>query len=114
YDVDGIHIDDYFYPYPEKDSAGATIDFPDEPSWTRYRAGGGRLARDDWRRENVNTLVRRLDHEIHRAKPWVKFGISPFGIWRPGNPPQIVTGFDQYAMLYADARKWLREGCEAR
>jgi len=110
YDVDGVHIDDYFYPYPEKDSAGANIDFPDEPSWTRYRAGGGRLARDDWRRENVNALVRRLDREVHRAKPWVKFGISPFGIWRPGNPPQIVTSFDQYAMLYADARKWLREG----
>ena len=110
YDVDGIHIDDYFYPYPEKDSAGATLDFPDEPSWAHYRAGGGRLARDDWRRENVNALVRRLDHEIHRAKPWVKFGVSPFGIWRPGNPPQIVTSFDQYAMLYADARKWLREG----
>jgi uncharacterized lipoprotein YddW (UPF0748 family) len=110
YDVDGVHIDDYFYPYPEKDSVGATIDFPDEPSWARYRAAGGRLARDDWRRENVNTLVRRLDREIHRAKPWVKFGISPFGIWRPGYPPQIVTGFDQYAMLYADARRWLREG----
>jgi uncharacterized lipoprotein YddW (UPF0748 family) len=110
YDVDGVHIDDYFYPYPEKDSAGATLDFPDEPSWARYRAAGGRLSRDDWRRENVNALVRRLDHEIHRAKPWVKFGISPFGIWRPGHPPQIATSFDQYAMLYADARKWLREG----
>jgi len=110
YDVDGVHIDDYFYPYPEKDSAGATLDFPDEPGWARYRAAGGRLARDDWRRENVNTLVRRLDREIHRAKPWVKFGISPFGIWRPGYPPQITTSFDQYAMLYADARKWLREG----
>lgn len=110
YDVDGVHIDDYFYPYPEKDSAGATLDFPDEPSWQRYRASGGRLARDDWRRENVNTLVRRLDQEIHRAKPWVKFGISPFGIWRPGYPPQITTSFDQYAMLYADARKWLRSG----
>jgi uncharacterized lipoprotein YddW (UPF0748 family) len=110
YDVDGVHIDDYFYPYPEKDSAGANLDFPDEPSWARYRAAGGRLARDDWRRENVDQLVRQLDHEIHRAKPWVKFGISPFGIWRPGYPPQIVTSFDQYAMLYADARKWLREG----
>jgi len=110
YDVDGIHIDDYFYPYPERDSAGRTVDFPDEPSWQRYRASGGRLARDDWRRRNVDDFIQRLHREIHREKPWVKFGISPFGIWRPGHPPQIQTGFDQYAMLYADARRWLREG----
>ncbi|HEX6751793.1 MAG TPA: family 10 glycosylhydrolase [Longimicrobium sp.] len=110
YDVDGVHIDDYFYPYPEKDSAGANIDFPDEPSWQRYRASGGRLSRDDWRRSNVDRFVERMYREVHRAKPWVQVGISPFGIWRPGNPPQIVTSFDQYAMLYADARKWLREG----
>ncbi|HEX8904513.1 MAG TPA: family 10 glycosylhydrolase, partial [Longimicrobiaceae bacterium] len=110
YDVDGVHIDDYFYPYPERDSAGTTIDFPDEPSWQRYRAGGGRLSRADWRRHNVDEFVERMYREVHRAKPWVQVGISPFGIWRPGNPPQITTGFDQYAMLYADARKWLREG----
>ncbi|HEX8691067.1 MAG TPA: family 10 glycosylhydrolase [Longimicrobium sp.] len=110
YDVDGVHIDDYFYPYPERDSAGRTVDFPDEPSWRRYVASGGRLSRDDWRRRNVDEFVRRLYGEIKREKPWVKFGISPFGIWRPGYPPQITTGFDQYAMLYADARRWLREG----
>ncbi|HSU15999.1 glycoside hydrolase family 10 protein [Longimicrobium sp.] len=110
YDVDGVHIDDYFYPYPEKDSAGATIDFPDEPSWQRYRASGGRLSRDDWRRSNVDRFVERMYREVHRAKPWVQVGISPFGIWRPGNPPQIVTSFDQYAVIYADARRWLREG----
>jgi uncharacterized lipoprotein YddW (UPF0748 family) len=110
YDVDGVHIDDYFYPYPEKDSAGANIPFPDEPSWQRYRASGGRLSRDDWRRSNVDRFIQRMYREVHRAKPWVQVGISPFGIWRPGNPPQITTSFDQYAMLYADARKWLREG----
>jgi len=110
YDVDGVHVDDYFYPYPEHDSAGKTVDFPDEPSWQRYRAGGGRLSRDDWRRDNVDRFVERMYREVHGVKPWVQVGISPFGIWRPGNPPQIVTGFDQYAMLYADARKWLREG----
>jgi uncharacterized lipoprotein YddW (UPF0748 family) len=110
YDIDGVHIDDYFYPYPEKDSAGATLPFPDDPSWAVYQRSGGKLQRDDWRRENVNLLIRRLNDEIHRAKPWVRFGISPFGIWRPGNPPQITTSFDQYAMLYADARLWLREG----
>ncbi|HET7232420.1 MAG TPA: family 10 glycosylhydrolase [Longimicrobium sp.] len=110
YDVDGVHVDDYFYPYPEKDSAGRNIDFPDEPSWQRYRAGGGRLSRDDWRRSNVDRFVERMYREVHRVKPGVQVGISPFGIWRPGNPPQITTSFDQYAMLYADARKWLREG----
>ena len=110
YDVDGVHIDDYFYPYPERDSSGATVPFPDEPSWRRYVASGGRLSRDDWRRHNVDTFVERMDEEVHRLKPWVKVGISPFGIWRPGNPPQITTAFDQYGMLYADARKWLREG----
>ncbi|HEX5727421.1 MAG TPA: family 10 glycosylhydrolase [Longimicrobiaceae bacterium] len=110
YDVDGVHIDDYFYPYPERDSAGRVIDFPDEPSWSAYVGAGGRLARADWRRANVDRFVQRLYREIKREKPWVKFGISPFGIWRPGHPPQITTSFDQYDMLYADARKWLREG----
>jgi uncharacterized lipoprotein YddW (UPF0748 family) len=110
YDVDGIHIDDYFYPYPERDSAGEVIDFPDEPSWQRYVASGGRLSRDDWRRQNVDRLVERLYREIKQEKPWVKFGISPFGIWRPGYPEQITTRFDQFGQIYADARKWWREG----
>ena len=110
YDVDGIHIDDYFYPYPETDSAGRAVDFPDEPSWARYQASGGRLSRDDWRRDNVNRFVRDLYRGIKREKPWVKFGISPFGFYRPGYPPGIGTRFDQYAQLYADARLWLREG----
>ncbi len=110
YDVDGIHIDDYFYPYPERDPAGRVIDFPDEPSWTRYRQAGGRLARDDWRRSNVDRFVERVYREVKRAKPWVKFGVSPFGIWRPGYPEQARTGFDQYGQIYADARKWFVEG----
>jgi uncharacterized lipoprotein YddW (UPF0748 family) len=109
YDIDGVHIDDYFYPYPESDAAGRRIDFPDSVSFGRYRAGGGRLARDDWRRRNVDRFVEDLHRAIRRAKPWVKFGVSPFGIWRPGNPPQI-QGFDAYAEIYADSRKWLREG----
>ncbi|HEX2204233.1 MAG TPA: family 10 glycosylhydrolase [Longimicrobium sp.] len=110
YDVDGVHIDDYFYPYPERDSAGAVVDFPDEPSWTRYVQGGGRLSRGDWRRKNVDDLVRDLYGRIKAEKPWVKFGISPFGVWRPGSPPEATIAFDQYAALYADARRWLREG----
>ena len=109
YDIDGVHIDDYFYPYPESTKRGREIPFPDEPSWQRYRKGGGTLARDDWRRQNVDLLVQALHEGIHQVKPWVRFGVSPFGIWRPGYPAQ-VRGFDAYQKLYADARKWLHEG----
>ena len=109
YDIDGVHMDDYFYPYPIQDEAGNLIPFPDDPSWNRAVASGTTLNRDDWRRENVNLLVKRIHEEVRAAKPWVKFGISPFGIGRPGNPPQI-QGFDQYASLYADARLWLASG----
>ena len=110
YDIDGVHLDDYFSPYPvTAPRARQELPFPDEASWQRYRAGGGALARDDWRRDNVNTLVRELAEGIRREKPWVKFGISPFGIWRPGTPSS-VRGFDAYAKLYADARRWMHEG----
>jgi uncharacterized lipoprotein YddW (UPF0748 family) len=103
YDIDGVHLDDYFYPYPESG------EFPDYVSWNRYRSGGGKLEKSDWRRENVNKLVRRLQSEIAKEKAWVTFGISPFGIWRPKFPPQI-RGFDAYEGLYADARLWLAKG----
>ena len=109
YDIDGIHIDDYFYPYPEKTSLGAQTPFPDDRSWSAYQRSGGKLSRPDWRRENVNTLVRAMNTAVHREKPWVKFGISPFGIWRPGFP-EGIKGLDQHEVLYADARKWIREG----
>ncbi|MFN2239155.1 MAG: glycoside hydrolase family 10 protein [Thermoanaerobaculia bacterium] len=109
YQVDGIHLDDYFYPYPEKDASGATIPFPDDASWQRYRDSGGSLSRDDWRRENVNRLVQELWIDVHRADSSVKLGISPFGIWKPGNPAG-VTGFDAREGLYADSRYWLQQG----
>ncbi len=109
YDVDGIHLDDYFYPYKERDSQGNVLEFPDEPTWQRYRAGGGRLARDDWRRDAVNQFIRQIYQAKQKEKPLVKFGISPFGIWRPGNPSQI-RGFDAYAELYADSKLWLQNG----
>src|SRR5688572_900104 len=80
YDVDGIHIDDYFYPYK---SYANGADFPDDSSWQRYVAGGGKLNRGDWRRANVDGFVRRVYTETKKAKRWVKFGISPFGIYRP-------------------------------
>jgi uncharacterized lipoprotein YddW (UPF0748 family) len=108
YDIDALHMDDYFYPYRESRN-GRELDFPDDATWRRYEREGGTLARDDWRRENVNLLVRQLNDAVHAVKPWVRFGISPFGIWRPGNPPS-VRGLDQYAEIYADARKWLRQG----
>lgn len=109
YDVDGVHIDDYFYPYKERDDKGNLLDFPDEPSWQRYVRSGGKLSRADWRRRNVDRFVEKVYHAIKRTKRWVKFGISPFGLWRPGYPPQ-ARGFDAYAELYADSRKWLMEG----
>ncbi len=109
YDIDGVHIDDYFYPYKEKDRRGRTIEFPDANSWRKYRRSGGGLSRDDWRRANVDSLIHQVYVRIKAAKPWVKFGISPFGVWRPGNPPQI-GGFDSYAELYGDSRKWLLNG----
>lgn len=105
YDVDGVQFDDYFYPYPEY---GANRDFPDEASWKKYGAHGN-LSREDWRRQNVDTFISSVYSSIKAAKPWVKFGISPFGIWRPGNPPQI-TGSDAYVKLSADSRKWLMNG----
>jgi uncharacterized lipoprotein YddW (UPF0748 family) len=109
YDVDGVHIDDYFYPYKERDRRGVLIPFPDGPSYRAYTAKGGTLAIDDWRRANVDTFVQQMYERVKAAKPWVKVGISPFGIWRPGYPAD-VRGFDSYAELYGDSRKWLREG----
>lgn len=111
YDIDGVHIDDYFYPYPENDASGRPIDFPDDRSWQRYQAMHGLLSRNDWRRENVNQFVREMYAQVKAAKPWVKVGISPFGVYRPNHPVGIAPrGFDQYEKLYADARLWFQEG----
>ena len=109
YDIDGVHFDDYFYPYPEKDGKGQPLPFPDWSSWKQYQNGGGKLNHEDWRRENVNLFIVRVSQSIKAVKPWVKFGISPFGIWRPGHPAQI-KGLDAYDEIYADSRKWLRDG----
>ncbi|HKW29327.1 MAG TPA: family 10 glycosylhydrolase [Verrucomicrobiae bacterium] len=108
YEVDGITFDDYFYPYPEKDVDGRTVDFPDAASWRKYGTTSG-MSRDEWRRANVNQFVQNTCRSLHALKPWVKFGISPFGIWRPGFPQQI-QGLDTYAKLYADSRLWLASG----
>ncbi|WP_165072739.1 glycoside hydrolase family 10 protein [Paludisphaera rhizosphaerae] len=110
YDVDGVHIDDYFYPYPESDpQTKVEIDFPDDATWSRENKGNDPAARADWRRANMSTMVHTLYEAIKQAKPHVLFGISPFGVPRPGKPAGVV-GFDQYAKLYADTETWLTSG----
>ena len=105
YDLDGIHLDDYFYPYPEKGRS-----FPDDKSYQRYRRSGGKRTRVAWRRANIDSFVQRLYEQTHDIKSWVKVGISPFGIARPGLPKGIVAGIDQYHDLSADVLGWLRNG----
>lgn len=122
YDIDGVHIDDYFYPYPvdattgtemAADGSGSSkneLEFPDQPSWQLYLLGGGQLDRASWRRQNVNQLIEALYNGIHREKAWVRFGVSPFGIGRPDRRPAGIIGFSQYDKLYADAEMWLANG----
>lgn len=106
YDVDAIHIDDYFYPYREYNGGK---DFPDNKTWNLYQQSGGNFSRADWRRGNVNKFIKRIHDEIKAEKSYVQFGISPFGIWKPGFPAGI-KGSSQYDELYADAKLWLNEG----
>lgn len=108
YDVDGVHFDDYFYPYPEQVD-GKKLDFPDEPSWKKYKDAGGKLSRDDWRRKNVDDFMAAVGREVKKIKPDVMYGISPFGIWQPV-PEKDIRGLNAYSELYADAKKWLQEG----
>lgn len=111
YDIDGVHMDDYFYPYQINDSTDQLVPFPDAPSYELAKALDPQTpdAINDWRRSNVDDFVETLYAEVKATKPWVKVGISPFGIWRPGYPEQI-QGYDAYDRLYADSRKWLRQG----
>jgi uncharacterized lipoprotein YddW (UPF0748 family) len=102
YDIDAVHIDDYFYPYP---IAGKP--FPDLPSYTKYNNG---LSREDWRRSNVNMFISQLNANIKKEKSWVKFGVSPFGIWRNDNkdPEGSATrGTSCYDDLYSDIKLWI-------
>jgi uncharacterized lipoprotein YddW (UPF0748 family) len=110
YDIDGVHIDDYFYPYPETNATGQRIEFPDARTYAAYRRAGGELGKSDWRRRNVDRLIREFYSAVKAEKKWVKVGISPFGIWRPGIPPTTTAGLDQFEELYSDVRKWVREG----
>ena len=106
YDVDAIHMDDYFYPYPI-----AGKDFPDDASFARY--GKGFSSKADWRRENVNRLIRQIHDTLRELKPWVKFGVSPFGIYRNESSDPLgskTRGLQNYDDLYADVLLWAREG----
>lgn len=112
YDVDAIHMDDYFYPYP-----APGVPFPDDKSFRKYGLNKGYTAaqRGDWRRENVNTLIRELKRTILLAKPWVRFGISPFGIYRnkkstPDGSGSNTNGLQNYDDLYADILYWEEQG----
>ncbi|GLX01930.1 family 10 glycosylhydrolase [Microtetraspora sp. NBRC 16547] len=105
YDVDGVHFDDYFYPYP-----GNGTRFADAAAHAAY-GKGVKLA--DWRRDNVNKLVAQVSKAVHQTKPYVKFGISPFGIWRnkSDDPKGSDTkGMSAYDAIYADAKAWIRAG----
>ena len=108
YPVAGVVLDDYFYPYPGSGIPRAT--FPDEATFARYKAGGGNLGVADWRRGNVDTLVRDLRRTVSGARPGVLFGVSPFGIYRPNVPVGVEAHVDQFAELYADPVNWLRQG----
>ncbi|MFO8029168.1 MAG: family 10 glycosylhydrolase [Cyclonatronaceae bacterium] len=110
YDVDAIHVDDYFYPYRERDADDNLIDFPDSASYAAYVAEHGHMDRGDWRRQNVDTFMKRLHEVIKEEDPVVRFGVSPIGLWRPDHQGDDIQGFDAYEQIYADARKWFRNG----
>ena len=105
YDVDGIHFDDYFYPYPQ---AGLTLN--DNVSFNKYDRGF--TDRADWRRDNVDLLVKTVIDSLKSAKPWIKFGISPFGIWQNKGSSTLgsnTKGFESYSGNYSDSKKWIEQ-----
>jgi uncharacterized lipoprotein YddW (UPF0748 family) len=114
YDIAGIHIDDYFYPYPisAKAADGSNVEspFPDAARYAAYQNTGGQASLADWRRGHVNAFVQALFTQTKATKPNVLVGISPFGIGQPQWRPAGITGFSQFDKLYADVELWLREG----
>jgi uncharacterized lipoprotein YddW (UPF0748 family) len=106
YDIDALHMDDYFYPYRI-----AGKEFPDQASYAKY---GNGMNKEDWRRSNVDSIIYKLSIAIKQIKPWVKFGISPFGVWRnkDKDPEGSATraGQTNYDDLYADILLWMRNG----
>lgn len=106
YDVDGVHLDDYFYPYPLSGQKWSVSQFKDDATYNKYGSGG----RTSWRRENIDNFVRNLYNSVNKQRSSIRVGISPFGIWRPGVPSGIEAGVDSYEHLAADSRKWLSKG----
>jgi uncharacterized lipoprotein YddW (UPF0748 family) len=106
YDIDAVHFDDYFYPYPIAGEA-----FPDNHTFKKHPRGF--THKNDWRRDNVTEIIKQLNKTIKKAKPWVEFGISPFGVWRhEGKDPRgsaTQKSLTNYDDLYADILKWLKE-----
>jgi len=100
YDIAGVHLDDYFYPYPTE--KGGLPNFPDDRTYAAYRSTGGNLSKPDWRRSNVNALIRELSQTVHAARPGLKFGVSPFGIYTKGAPVDVKVGVDQYNELFSE------------
>lgn len=109
YDIDAIHMDDYFYPYRI-----ANKSFPDDSSFALYKGNYTDKQRDDWRRNNVDLIIRQLRDSIRHNKPWVEFGISPFGVWRNADRDTAGSatkaGQTNYDDLFADILKWQKEG----
>lgn len=112
YDIDGVHIDDYFYPYPPSNLANR---FNDDVTYQADPRGfpNTTAGRNDWRRDNINLFIQRLYDSIRTVKPWVKFGVSPFGIWRnqSSDPSGSATnGLQSYSDVFADSRHWMQQG----
>jgi uncharacterized lipoprotein YddW (UPF0748 family) len=106
YDIDGVHFDDYFYPYPASGQ-----DFGDAATFAQY--GAGWASKADWRRHNIDLLIQEMSAKVRAAKPWVKFGVSPFGIWRNKAADPLgsqTNGTQSYDANFADTRKWVKEG----
>ena len=108
YDVDGIHFDDYFYPYPVNGR-----DFPDDDTFARYGKVQGFRSKADWRRNNTAVLIHETQQAVKEIKPWVRFGVSPFGIHRNASEwsgGSRTNGLSCYNELYADAPAWAQAG----
>ncbi|NUT34064.1 MAG: family 10 glycosylhydrolase [Hamadaea sp.] len=106
YDLDGVHFDDYFYPYPASGQ-----DFGDADAFAQYGQGWANKA--DWRRNNIDLLIQEMAEKVRAAKPWVKFGVSPFGIWRNKAADPLgsdTNGTQSYDANFADTRKWVKQG----
>ncbi|HXB94180.1 MAG TPA: family 10 glycosylhydrolase, partial [Puia sp.] len=110
YDIDAMHFDDYFYPYEIQEGGGRGKDFPDDASYARY---GNGLSKADWRRSNTDSIILHLSQAIKAEKPFCKFGISPFAIWRnkdkdpEGSDTHTISNYDN---LYADILLWMKNG----